>query len=334
MKSISWCNRRGGAIMMKSFITGGAGFIGSHLAERLLELGHEVFIIDNLWTGNLRNIEKIQSNEKFHMVVDTILNESIMNELIFKTDNIYHLAAAVGVKNIMDHPVETLDINVKGTEVVLRLANKFKKKVFIASTSEIYGNHIDNDLSEDDNRILGSIKKRRWAYAASKTLDEFLSMAYYDEKKLPIVIGRLFNTVGPRQTSQYGMVMPTFVKSALLGKPITVYGDGSQSRSFMHVNDLVEGIIGLMNEPDAEGDIFNIGNGHEITINELAQRVKALTQSKSEIEYIAYEKAYGPGFEDMMRRCPNTTKINNLIGFSPSYELDEMIKTVIEYYKN
>ncbi len=318
---------------MKILITGGAGFIGSHLAEKLLDLGHEVFIIDNLWTGRLSNIEKIQDHKKLHLVVDTILNESVMNELIFKIDHIYHLAAAVGVKNIMDHPVETLDINVKGTETVLRLANSFKKKVLIASTSEVYGKHVENSLSEDDDRILGTVKKRRWAYACSKTLDEFQALAYFDEKKLPVVIARLFNTVGPRQTGQYGMVLPNFVQSALLGKPISVYGEGTQSRSFTYVNDVVGALTKLMDEPSAEGEIFNVGNNKEVTINELAQKVKEMTDSDSEIEHIPYEKAYGPGFEDMQRRCPSIKKINKLIGFKPSYDLEAMIQSVIDYFK-
>jgi len=318
---------------MKVLITGGAGFIGSHLAERLLELGHEVFVIDNLWTGKLANLSKIQNIQKFHLVVDTILNESVMNELIFKVDHIYHMAAAVGVRNIMDHPVETLDINVKGTETVLRLANRFKKKVLIASTSEIYGRHMEHSLSEDDNRVMGTVKKRRWAYACSKTLDEFLALAYFDEKKLPVVVSRLFNTVGPRQTGQYGMVLPNFVQSALLGKPITVFGDGTQSRSFTHVRDVVGAIIKLMDEPRAEGDVFNVGNDHEVTINDLAHKVKEMTGSKSEIDHIPYEKAYGPGFEDMERRCPNIDKIKNLIGFTPSYDLEAIVQSVIDYFK-
>jgi len=318
---------------MKILITGGAGFIGSHLAEKLLERGHEVFIIDNLWTGKLANIGKIQNHKKFHLVVDTILNESVMNELIFKVDHIYHLAASVGVKNIMDHPVETLDINVKGTETVLRLANRFKKKILIASTSEVYGKHVEHAVSEDDDRVMGSVKKRRWAYACSKTLDEFQALAYFDEKKLPVVIGRLFNTVGPRQTGQYGMVLPSFVQSALLGKPISVYGDGTQSRSFAHVNDVVQAITKLMDEPAAEGEIFNVGNDTEVTINELAQKIREMTGSDSEIEHIPYEKAYGPGFEDMKRRCPNIEKVRTLIGFEPSYDLTSMIQSVIDYFK-
>lgn len=317
----------------KVLITGGAGFIGSHLAERLLKQGAEVFIVDNLWTGKLSNIKRIQGHERLHPVIDTILNESVMNELIFKADEIYHLAAAVGVRNVMDHPVETLEINVKGTEVVLRLANRFKKKVFIASTSEIYGKHVEHDLSEDNNRVMGTVKKRRWAYACSKTLDEFLALAYFDEKKLPIVIGRLFNTVGPRQTGRYGMVLPGFVQSALLGKPITVYGEGTQTRSFMHVNDAVEAIMGLMEAPLAEGEIYNIGNDQEVSINDLARKVKEMTGSDSEIEHIPYEKAYGPGFEDMERRCPNISKLKAAIGFSPSYDLTSIIQSVIDYFK-
>ncbi len=318
---------------MKILITGGAGFIGSHLAERLLEDGHEVFVIDNLWTGKLANISKIQNHERLHLVIDTILNESVMNELIFKADHIYHLAAAVGVRNIMDHPVETLDTNVKGTEVVLRLANQFKKKVFIASTSEIYGKHVEHDLSEDDNRVMGSVKKRRWAYACSKTLDEFQALAYFDEKKLPVLIGRLFNTVGPRQTGRYGMVLPNFVQSALLGKPITVYGDGTQSRSFAHVKDVVTAITKLMDEPAAVGDIFNVGNNEEVTIKDLAMKVKTMTGSDSEIDYVPYEKAYGPGFEDMERRCPNIGKLKKIIQFEPSYNLENIIQSVIDYFK-
>jgi UDP-glucose 4-epimerase len=318
---------------MKVLITGGAGFIGSHLCEHLLEKGHEVFVIDNLWTGKLTNIAKIQSHPRLHLVVDTILNESVMNELAFKVDHIYHLAAAVGVRTIMDHPVETLDTNVKGTETVLRLANRFKKKIFIASTSEVYGKHVQHTLSEEDNRVMGSVKKRRWAYACSKTLDEFLALAYHDEKKLPVVIARLFNTVGPRQTGQYGMVLPNFVQSALLGKPITVYGDGTQSRSFCHVGDVVAAVVGLMNEPAAEGDIFNVGSDREITIKDLAHKVKDMTGSPSEIEYIPYEKAYGPSFEDMERRCPNIEKIRALIGFEPTHDLRAIIQSVIDYFK-
>jgi nucleoside-diphosphate-sugar epimerase len=318
---------------MKVLITGGAGFIGSHLAEKLMGMGSEVFVIDNLWTGRLANLAKIQNTKDFHLVVDTILNESVMNELIFKADHIYHLAAAVGVRNIMDHPVESLDINVKGTETVLRLANRFKKKVLVASTSEIYGKHVDHPLSEENNRVMGSVKKRRWAYACSKTLDEFLALAYYNEKKLPVIIARLFNTVGPRQTGQYGMVLPNFVQSAILGKPITVYGDGTQTRSFAHVSDVIGALIKLMDDPRAEGDVFNVGNDEEVSIKDLALKVKEMTDSPSEIEFIPYEKAYGPGFEDMQRRCPSIEKLKNLIGFKPNHDLDAIIQSVIDYFK-
>lgn len=318
---------------MKSLITGGAGFIGSHLSEKLLEQGDEVFVIDNLWTGKLENISGAQKNKRFHLVVDTILNESVMNELVFKVDHIYHLAAAVGVRNVMDHPVETLETNVKGTETVLRLANRFKKKVLIASTSEIYGRHLDHSLSEEDNRVMGSVKKRRWSYACSKTLDEFLALAYYDEKKLPVVIARLFNTVGPRQTGRYGMVLPNFVQCALLGKPIPVYGDGTQTRSFCHVKDVVGALSILMDKPEAEGDVFNVGNDQEVTIKDLALKVKEMAGSKSTLEYIPYEKAYGPGFEDMERRCPNISKITDCIGYKPRYDLTSIIQSVIDYFK-
>jgi UDP-glucose 4-epimerase len=318
---------------MKVLITGGAGFIGSHLAEELMKMESEVFVIDNLWTGRLANLAKIQNTKGFHLVVDTLLNESVMNELVFKVDHIYHLAAAVGVRNIMDHPVESLDINVKGTETVLRLANRFKKKVLVASTSEIYGKHVNHSLSEENNRVMGSVKKRRWAYACSKTLDEFLALAYYDEKKLPVVIARLFNTVGPRQTGQYGMVLPNFVQSALLGKPITVYGNGTQTRSFAHVLDVIGALIKLMDDPRAEGDVFNVGNDEEVSIKDLALKVKEMTDSPSEIEYIPYEKAYGPGFEDMERRCPNIGKLKELIGYKPAHNLEAIIQSVIDYFK-
>jgi UDP-glucose 4-epimerase len=217
--------------------------------------------------------------------------------------------------------------------VVLRLANRFKKKILIASTSEIYGKHIEHSLAEDDNRVMGTVKKRRWAYACSKTLDEFLALAYHDEKKLPVVIARLFNTVGPKQTGQYGMVLPNFVQSALLGKPITVYGDGIQSRSFAHVQDVIEALVSLMSTPEAEGDVFNVGNDHEVTINDLAKKVKEMTGSHSEIEYLPYEKAYGPGFEDMERRCPNIEKLKALIGYEPKHDLESIIQSVIDFFK-
>ena len=322
---------------MKILITGGAGFIGSHLADRLLEQGEEVYAIDDLSTGSLKNIEHLQENRKFHLVVDTVLHEAVMNELVFKCDQIYHMAAVVGVKQIMNRPVETLETNVKGTEMVLRLANRHKKKVLIASTSEVYGKVMEGDncylLTEDTDRLMGSTTKRRWAYACSKALDEFLALAYHEEKKLPVVIARLFNTVGSRQTGQYGMVLPNFVQKALIDKPIVVHGDGTQSRSFTHILDAVEALIALMSEPRAVGQVVNVGNTEEVTIKELASMVKDMTGSASDIEYIPYEKAYGPGFEDMKRRCPDINRIKELIGFQPKVDLRGIIQSVIDYYK-
>jgi UDP-glucose 4-epimerase len=322
---------------MKILITGGAGFIGSHLADRLLEMGEAVYAIDDLSTGSLKNVEHLQENLQFHLVVDTVLHEAVMNELVFKCDQIYHMAAVVGVKQIMNRPVETLETNVKGTEMVLRLANRHKKKILIASTSEVYGKVMDGEnsclLTEDTDRLMGSTAKRRWAYACSKALDEFLALAYYEEKKLPVVIARLFNTVGPRQTGQYGMVIPNFVQKALIDKPIVVHGDGNQSRSFTHIEDVVEALIGLMAEPRAEGLVINVGGTEEVTIKELALLVKEMAGSDSEIEYIPYEKAYGPGFEDMKRRCPDISRIKELIGFEPKIDLRGIIQSVINYYK-
>ena len=322
---------------MKILITGGAGFIGSHLADRLLEIGEEVYAIDDLSTGSLKNVDHLQDNPRFHLVVDTVLHEAVMNELVFKCDQIYHMAAVVGVKQIMNRPVETLETNVKGTEMVLQLANRYKKKVLIASTSEVYGKVMDGDncslLTEDTDRLMGSTTKRRWAYACSKALDEFLALAYYEEKKLPVVVARLFNAVGPRQTGQYGMVIPNFVQKALIDKPIVVHGDGSQSRSFTHIADVVEALIGLMVEPRAEGLVVNVGGTEEVTIKDLALLVKEMAGSESAIEYIPYEKAYGPGFEDMKRRCPDISRIKELVGFEPKIDLRAIIQTVIDYYK-
>ena len=322
---------------MKILITGGAGFIGSHLADRLLEMGDEVFVVDDLSTGSLANVEQHQNRERFHLVVDTILNEAVMNELVFKCDQIYHMAAAVGVKLIMNRPVETLETNVKGTEMVLMLANRYKKKLLIASSSEVYGKVMDGEnastLLEDTDRLMGSTTKRRWAYACSKALDEFLALAYFEEKKLPVIITRLFNTVGPRQTGQYGMVIPNFVQKALIGKPITVYGDGMQSRSFTYVADVIDALVRLMAEPGAVGQVFNVGNEEEVTIKELALMVKEMAGSSSEVEYISYEKAYGPGYEDMQRRSPDIAKLKSLIHFEPKTDLKGIIQSVIDYYK-
>jgi len=322
---------------MKILITGGAGFIGSHIADRLLEKGDEIFVVDNLSTGSLANVEQHQDQKRFHLVADTILNEAVMNELVFKCDQIYHMAAAVGVKLIMNRPVETLETNVKGTEMILMLANRYKKKVLIASSSEVYGKIMDGKttthLLEDTDRLMGSTTKRRWAYACSKALDEFLALAYYEEKKLPAIIVRLFNTVGPRQTGQYGMVVPNFVQKALINKPITVYGDGYQSRSFTYIADVIDVLIKLMAEPEAVGKIFNVGNEEEVTIKDLALMVKEMAGSSSEIEYISYEKAYGPGYEDMQRRCPDINRLKDFMHFKPKTDLKGIIQSVIDYYK-
>lgn len=318
---------------MKILITGGAGFIGSHLCEALLTKKDRVHIIDNLSTGSLKNIDHLMKNQNFSYTIDTIMNENVMDRLIKDCDQIYHLAAAVGVRLIMEKPLETIETNVKGSEIVLRAANKYKKKVLITSTSEIYGSHMQHKLKEDNNRVLGPIKKWRWAYASSKTIDEFLAFAYYVEKKLPVVIVRLFNTVGPRQTGAYGMVIPNFVQSALLGKPIVIYGDGKQTRSFAYVKDVVKVMVDLMANPSAEGDVFNIGNEEEISINDLAKKIKKITGSASDIAHISYEEAFGKGFEDMQRRTPDISKIKKLIGYGPSTPLDDIVDEVIEYFK-
>jgi len=318
---------------VNSLITGGAGFIGSHLAEELLRRGEEVWVIDDLSTGRYENVANLVGNPKFHLQIDTIMDQEVMEELIDRCDLVYHLAAAVGVRLIVDKPVETMETNILGTEVVLKLANRDKKKVIISSTSEIYGKSDNVPFKEDDDRILGSTTMRRWCYSCSKAIDEFLALAYHQEKKSPVVIARMFNTVGPRQTGQYGMVVPRFVQSALLGHPIQVYGDGEQTRCFTYVDDVVEALVGLAHCPQAVGEIFNVGSEEEISINELAKMVKRLTKSKSPIEHLPYDKAYEKGFEDMRRRVPDLTKIRSLIGFRPKVNLEEMLLKIIDYFK-
>jgi UDP-glucose 4-epimerase len=318
---------------MRVLITGGAGFVGSHLAEALLERGDEVYALDNLSTGSIENITHLKPNARFHYTIDTITNEPLLAELIDRCDVVVHLAAAVGVKLIVEAPVHTIETNVHGTEVVLKHANKKKKLVLIASTSEVYGKSINVPFREDADLVLGPSDKHRWAYACSKLIDEFLALAYWKERKLPVIIVRLFNTVGPRQTGQYGMVIPNFVQQALAGRPITVFGDGSQSRSFTYVGDVVRAMVALIDEPRAVGQVFNIGNGHEISIGDLAEKIRALTGSRSEIVLIPYDQAYEAGFEDMPRRVPDISKVRALVGYSPTVELDEILTRVVEHFR-
>jgi UDP-glucose 4-epimerase len=319
---------------MRALITGGAGFVGSHLADLLIARGHEVFVLDNLSTGSIDNIEHLKGHPRFHYTIDTITNEPVLAEHIDRADVVFHLAAAVGVKKIVEEPVHTIETNVHGTEVVLRHANKKKRLVVIASTSEVYGKSTDVPFREDADLVMGPTPKHRWAYACSKAIDEFLALAYWKERKLPVIIVRLFNTVGPRQTGQYGMVIPNFVRQALAGHPITVFGDGTQSRSFTYVGDVVRGLLALVEEPRAVGQVFNIGNGQEITIRELAEKVKAMTGSTSEIVFIPYDQAYEAGFEDMPRRVPDITRIRALVGYEPTVGLDQILQQVIDYFRS
>lgn len=316
---------------MRVLITGGAGFIGSHLSDAYIARGDEVYIIDDLSTGSIENVEHLKKQPRFHYVIDTVQNHQVIAELVDRCDVIFHLAAAVGVKLIVESPVRTIETNVRGTEVVLELANKKKRKVLVASTSEVYGLSTDVPFKESGNLVMGATTKGRWSYACSKAIDEFLALAYYREKKLPTVVVRLFNTVGPRQTGQYGMVVPTFVKQALSRRPITVYGDGKQTRCFGYVGDVVEALVKLMDTPAAVGEVFNIGSNEEVSILELANRIKQITGSDSEIQFVPYDEAYEEGFEDMPRRVPDITKINGLIGFKPRTTLNDIVKSVVEY---
>ena len=316
---------------MRVLITGGAGFIGSHLADAYLQRGDDVLIIDDLSTGTIENIRHLKDNPRFQYTIDSVHNQPVTAELIDQCDVIFHLAAAVGVKLIVESPVRTIETNVRGTEVVLALANKKKKKVLIASTSEVYGLSSDVPFREDGNLVMGATTKGRWSYACSKAIDELLALAYWREKKLPTIVVRIFNTVGPRQTGQYGMVIPTFVKQALAGRPITVYGDGKQSRCFGYVGDVVDALVKLMDNSEAVGQVFNIGSNVEISILELAERVKEITHSDSEIVFIPYDEAYEEGFEDMPRRIPDISKVSDLVGFRPNMELDGILKKVVDY---
>ncbi len=308
-------------------MTGGAGFIGSHLVERLLSRGDEVHVVDDLSTGRLSNLDAVRHHPQLHLVVDSIMNYPMMQDVIGRCDLVIHLAAAVGVKKIMVEPVATITTNVRGTEIVLDLAQRRKTPVFLASTSEIYGK-AGNRLHEEHDRVMGSTSKRRWAYASTKVLDEFLALAYFDEKSLPVVIGRFFNTVGPRQSGAWGMVLPAFVGSALKGEPIVVHGTGEQMRSFCHVADTIRAVEGLCDRTDSWGRVFNIGREEEISMRDLAERVKARLGSSSEIRSLSYEEAYGSGFEDMARRQPDITRIREFLGWEPTLDLDRMIDDV------
>jgi len=318
---------------MKILITGGSGFIGSYLAEYLLNKGNEVVIIDNLSTGRLANIRNIYHHKNLEVHIDTIFNRELIEELVKDADQIYHLAAAVGVRFIVDNPVQTIETNVGGSEVLLNFANKYKKKILIASTSEVYGKSDELPFQEDAMRVYGPTTIRRWSYAESKAIDEFLALAYLHEKKLPVVIARLFNTVGPRQTGQYGMVVPRFVQQALLNHPLTVYGDGKQSRCFAYVGDVVEALAKLMENDKCIGQIYNIGTNEEISILDLAKKVKELTNSSSQIKLIPYDEAYEEGFEDMQRRIPDITKAGRDINFKPKVKLTRILHEIIDYYK-
>jgi len=324
---------------MKYLITGGAGFIGSYLIDGLLRSSHHVTVLDDMSTGTYNNIKPFKKDKNFSFVLGTILDESLIMKLVSKCDQVFHLAAVVGVKHVMENPVDTIRTNTIGTENILHYCAKYNRKVLIASTSEVYGKAMkikkgNVGLKETDDSLFGATHIRRWSYATSKALDEFLSLAYYEEKNLPVVIVRLFNTVGPRQLGEYGMVIPIFVRKALLGDKLPVFGDGNQRRSFTYVGDVVNGIIKLMDNKDAEGQVINIGNSDEITINDLAQLVINKTNSNSNIEYISYEKAYGSGFEDMSRRKPDISKIKSLIGFKPTMGIEEIIEEIVAYMKS
>jgi UDP-glucose 4-epimerase len=320
--------------MPHALITGGAGFIGSHLSDYLLKLGYSVTIIDNLSTGQFKNIAHLTENPDFHYVIEDIRNIHITDRYVSECTVIFHLAAAVGVQKIIQEPINTIETNIGGTETLLKAARRYRKKILIASTSEVYGKGVKFPFEEDDDSLLGPTTKSRWSYAASKAIDEFLGLAYYHEIGLPVVLFRLFNTVGPRQTGQYGMVVPRFVQWALANKPIQVYGDGEQSRCFGNVRDIVDAIYRLSITDDAIGEVFNIGTSEEISILDLAKRIKERANSESEIQIISYDEAYkDPGYEDFMRRVPSIDKIGRVVGWEPSTPLNDTIDQIIEYYR-
>jgi UDP-glucose 4-epimerase len=319
--------------MANVLITGGAGFVGSHLAEALLAQGDSVAVIDDLSTGSIVNLDSCRDHPRFRCHIASIMDYPLMAELVDRADTIYHLAAAVGVRLIVEKPVHTIETNIRGTEIVLQLAARKGRKVLLTSTSEIYGKNSKVPFSEDDDLVLGSTSRPRWSYACSKAIDEFLALAYHREQGLPVVIVRLFNTVGPRQTGQYGMVIPRFVQQALRGDAITVYGDGTQTRCFADVSDVVTALIGLMREPRAEGEVFNVGNDKEISIADLACLVRDITGSHSEIALVPFEKAYNKDFEDLARRVPDLTKVRRLIGYKPQVDTEGIVRRVVQYYR-
>lgn len=318
---------------MKFLVTGGAGFIGSHLVEELLRKKDQVIVLDNLSTGRYENIEYLIDSKDFEFVEGDILDADLVDKFAEKADGIFHLAAAVGVELIVKKPLESLTTNIKGSEIVLDAALRYRKKILIASTSEIYGKNTNGPLKEEDDRILGSTLKSRWSYSTAKAVDEMLAYIYWKEKKLPSIIVRLFNTVGPRQSEAYGMVIPRFIKQALNNEPITIYGSGKQSRCFLHVKYAVSAISDLMSNQNAIGEVFNIGSQEEVTIEELAKKIIQITNSKSELKYISYDEAYEAGFEDMQRRVPDISKVKKLINFDPSMKLNEIVKDIIRYKK-
>lgn len=316
--------------MTTNLITGGAGFIGSHLSEILLEKGEQVTVLDNLSTGQFSNIAHLEGNPSFRVLIDDIANEDLTEHLIRESDRVFHLAASVGVRLVIERPTECLTNNILGTDTVLRFACRYRRQVLVASTSEVYGKSVKPVFSEDDDSIMGPTSKSRWGYAASKAVDEFLALAYYEEKHLPVVIARLFNTVGPRQTGRYGMVVPNFVRQALANEPITVFGDGSQTRCFAHVRDVAPALAALIAAPGAFGKVFNVGSQEEISIRGLAERIIQRTGSSSPIKVVPYAEAYSEGFEDMLRRVPDLSRIHALIGYQPKHSLDDILADVIE----
>ncbi len=319
---------------MKILITGGAGFVGSHLADKLFNEGNEITVIDDLSTGRYQNVAHLEGKQNFRLIIDTVLNEKLMEELIRETDRVFHMASAVGVKLIMEHPVKTIETIFRGTDVVLAFCSRYRKRVLIPSTSEVYGKGAKIPFREEDDLLTGSTDKHRWAYACAKTLDEFLALAHWKETRLPVVVVRLFNTVGPRQTGQYGMVVPNFIKSAIKNEPLVVHGDGSQSRCFGHVFDVVEGLTKIIENPTCFGQVVNLGNAEEVTIKGLAEKAIEMTGSASEIRYIPYEEAYGEGFEDMQRRVPSLEKAKRLIGYQPTRTLEIIINDVAEQFRD